>query len=81
MASTHRSAPRTVRAIPAPSSRPDSTVIPSASLCSSLPYSVATHTVTAAPSPARARDSRRPSVVPLNSTMFTGPASPRSPGG
>ena len=44
--------------------------MPAYSPCSSLPYSVATQTVTAAPRSARCRESRRPSAVPLKIRMF-----------
>ena len=44
--------------------------MPSAQPCSSAPSSVATQTVTAAPSAASAREKLRPSVVPLKITTF-----------
>ena len=72
MASTHRAAPASRAAISPASIRPVWTVRPGAAPCSAAPYPVATQTVTAAPSAASRLDSRRPSVVPLNTTITSG---------
>ena len=56
--------------ISALSSRPVCTVTPGALPCSSAPSLVATQTVTSAPSAASRRESARPSVVPLKTTIF-----------
>ena len=70
VASTQSAAPCRTAAISPASSRPARTVMPSARPCSSAPRSVATQTVTAAPSAASAREKVRPSVVPLKTTAL-----------
>ena len=70
VASTQRSAPCSRAVISSGVSRPQWTVMPDLSPCSSAPSGVATLTSTSAPSAASCFENTRPSVVPLNTTAL-----------